>query len=87
MLDSLEPGIRGKCLRYLHSICDHQALVPRSLEIPLCYNPGEIPLYQSVCADMWKGQRDGMEVIAKVLRVYSSSDLRKIKRVGSSWCS
>ena len=32
---------------------------------------------------MWKGQHDGRDVAAKVLRVYIKSDLRRVRRVSS----
>ena len=67
-------------------------MIPRSLVIPLCYNPMEDPL--SYCeyggfGYVWKGKHDGKEVAAKVLRVYSTCDLeevqqvKKVKKVGS----
>ena len=35
-------------------------------------------------ADVWKGQYDGREVASKALRVYQTSDLKKIREVGRS---
>ena len=32
--------------------------------------------------DVWKGQYGGQEVSAKVLRVYLTSDLEQIRKVG-----
>lgn len=57
-------------------------MVPRSLEIPLCYNPAEDPLCHGGFADVWKGRYQDREVAAKVLRVYSRDDPRPIRRVG-----
>ena len=51
--------------------------------IPLCYDPTEIPLCHDEFGDVWKGQRDGMEVAAKVLRVYPMSDTKRTTKVGS----
>jgi len=35
-------------------------------------------------ADVWKGKYHGREVAAKVLRVYSTNDFEKIRKVGDS---
>jgi len=69
-------------VRSLYRICGHQAILPRPLAIPLCYNPAEPALCRGGFADVWKGQYDGQEVSAKVLRVYLTSDLEKIRKVG-----
>lgn len=82
MLDDLTPEVRRKCISYLYNICGHQALLPRSLAIPLCYDPTGYPLCHGGSADVWKGQYCGQEVAAKVLRVYSKNDLERITRVG-----
>lgn len=81
--DGIPPEIRGKCLRNLYAVCGHRALLPRSLEIPLCYNPEENPLRHDEFGDVWKGRYNGKEVAAKVLRVYSTSDFKKTTRVRS----
>jgi hypothetical protein len=67
--------IRRRCLRSIYRICGRQALLPRSLKIPLCYDPKETPLYHGGFADVWKCQYNGQEVVAKVLRVYLRDDL------------
>jgi len=67
----------------LHRICGRKALLPRSLTIPLCYDPEENPLRHDEFGDVWKGQHNGREVAAKVLRVYSTSDFEKTTKVGS----
>lgn len=74
-------------MRYLYSICDRLALLPRSLAIPLPYDPTGHPLCHGVSADVWKGQSQDREVAAKVLRVYSRKDLGEITRVGRWPCS
>ena len=85
-LDSLTPEIRGRCYHYLYTICGRQALLPRSLEIPLCYDPMENPLCRGGFADVWKGQYHGWGVAAKVLRVYPSTDPAQNRRVSFQWC-
>jgi len=66
----------------MRSICNHQALVPRSLAIPLCYDPNTNPVNPSGRVDVWKGRHHGKEVAAKVLRVSIGDDLEEIGRVG-----
>jgi hypothetical protein len=68
-------------VRSLHRICGRQALLPKSLAIPLCYNPTETPLCHGGFADVWKGQYDGREVAVKVLKVYRTSNFEKIRKV------
>ena len=67
-------------------ICSRQALLPRSVQIPLCYNRMDAPLYHGGFAEVWKGEHQGREVAVKVLRVYKTSNLAKITRVGSHSC-
>lgn len=81
-LYSLPPEIRRKCLSYLIRTCGLRALIPSSLQIPLCYDQMEGPLYHGGFLDVWKGQYNGQQVAAKALRVYSMNDLDKIKTVG-----
>jgi hypothetical protein len=79
--DDLEPQIRREYLRSLSRICDRQALIPRSLEIPLCYDPTGNPLF---VVDPWtcgKGQHNGQKVAARVLRIWPGDDTEKIKNV------
>ena len=83
MLDSLGPWLRGKCLTALCRLCSRQALLPRSVQIPLCYNRMDAPLYHGGFAEVWKGEHQGREVAVKVLKVYVTSNLVKITRVGS----
>ena len=41
------------------------------------------PLYHGGFAEVWKGEYQGREVAVKVLKMYKTSDLVKITRVGS----
>ena len=66
----------------VHRICGRQALLPRSMVVPLCYNPMEDPLHHGGFADVWRGQHQGRDVAARVLRVYLNDGFRKIRRVG-----
>ena len=81
-LPDLPPQLRRKWLRALCRVCGHRALLPRSLQIPLCYDRLQVPQYEGGCADVWMGSHQGRRVAAKVLRVYSTSDFGKIRRVG-----
>jgi len=81
MLDRLESLIRKRCLRSLYKICGRQALLPKSLPIPLPYDPTETPQCYGGFADVWKGQHNGLVVAAKALRVYHANDLDRIKKV------
>ena len=74
--------MRGKCLGYLYEICGRQALLPKSMEIPLCYDPMVTPPCRGVFGDMRKSQYRGQEVAAKALRVSQKSDLKQIRKVG-----
>ena len=82
ILDSLPSQIRRKSVRWLHGICGHQALLPRSFGIPLCYDPAGDPLCHGGFADVWMGRYEGRDVAAKVLRVYLKDGFGKAKRVG-----
>jgi len=82
VLDSLPPQIHRKCLCTLYRICGRQALLPKSLEISFCYDPSEPAIYRGGFADVWKGEYNGQEVSAKVLRVYLTGNLEKTRKVG-----
>ena len=69
------------CLRYLCTVCGRHALLPTSLAIPLCYDPTGNPLHHGGHSDVWKGQYQGREVAAKVLRLYSLSDIERTRKV------
>ena len=83
-LDSLPSEIRRRCLRSLYSTCGNEALLPKSLLIPLCYNPSEIPEIPGAFSDVWKSEHNGQEVAAKALRVYKVDDLEWIRKVGGT---
>ena len=76
------PEVRKACVCYLYKICGRLALLPKSLVIPLHYDPTGYPLCHGGSADVWKGHYLDREVAAKVLRVYSRNDLGGITRVG-----
>ncbi|KAF9642010.1 kinase-like protein [Thelephora ganbajun] len=79
-LGTLVPWLRRKCLTALCKICGREALLPRSVQIPLCYNRMDTPLYRGGYADVWKGEHQGREVAVKVLVAYRTSNLDKITR-------
>ncbi|KAF9651098.1 kinase-like protein [Thelephora ganbajun] len=81
-LDSagLGPCIRKKCVKLLSKMCAANALLPRSLQIELCYDPASIPHCRGGFADVWRGECRGREAAVKVLRVYVKSDLPKMTR-------
>ena len=81
-MDSLPSRLRKKCLSVLCRICGREALLPRSLQIPPCYDRLGNALYSGGYADVWMGEHHGRKVAVKVLRVYSTSDLDKIINVG-----
>ena len=80
-LPDLPTRLWGKCLSALCRICSRQAVLPKSLQIPICYNRLGTPLYRGGFADVWKGEYEGCEVAVKVLRVYSTSDIAKVTSV------
>ena len=82
----MTPRLRKKILAALCKICSHHVLIPRSIQIPLCYNRAEDPRYQGGFAEVWKGEHKGIEVAVKVLKVSATSDLKKIRRVGFLFC-
>ena len=84
-MDSLAPAIRKKGLNYLRRVCGRQALLPRSLTIPICYDPTENPLSHGELVDIWKGQYQGQEVAAEVLNLWSWNDPGKVRMVGYRW--
>ena len=65
-------------------MCGRQALLPRSLQIPLCYDRSGDALYSGGYADVWMGEHQGRKVAVKVLRIFSTSNLDKITSVGRS---
>jgi hypothetical protein len=85
VLENLAPEIRRRCLSALYRLCGREALIPKSLELPLCCNLKERPLCHGEFADVWRGSLNGKEVAAKVLRVGMSDDLSKVKKVSFFW--
>jgi len=81
-MNGLAPQIRRKFLHAVYKTCGRQALVPQSLEIPLCYDPNEQPVCHGGFADVWKGKYCGKEVAAKVLRLRRKDELERTRRVG-----
>ena len=65
-------------------MCAAHALLPGSLQIKLCDNPTGDPLYRGGYGDVYKREYEGHEVAVKVLRIYGTSDLRKVTRVSHS---
>ena len=84
MLDSLGPQVRKKSLSTLCKICGRQAFLPRSLQIPLCYDRLKEAQYSGGYADVWMGEHRGRKVAVKVLRINMRSNLDKMTAVGRS---
>ena len=82
--DSLPPEIRRSCIRTSYGICHRNALLPKSLQIELCYDPTESAERLGGFADVWKGKHKGHVVAAKALRVYLTSDLEWTRKVGGA---
>ena len=82
MLDRVAPLLRRKCLRALCKVCSNHALLPRSVQISLRYNRTDAPRYRGGFGEVWKVEHEGRDVAVKVLKVYVTSDLIKITRVG-----
>jgi len=78
----LASHIRKKCVRMLYKACARHALFPRSLRIELCDNPTNLVLFHGGFGDVSKREYQGREVAVKRLRIYATSDLKKIIRVG-----
>ena len=57
-------------------------MIPRSLAIPVCYDPMENPVCRGGFANVWRGQYRDRTVAAKVLRIYLKDDLERMRRVG-----
>jgi len=82
-LDTLPQQIRRRCLRTLYRICGHQALIPTSLAVPLCYDPAATAQCHGGFGDVWKGQHNGQDVAAKALRVSLAADFKPTRKVSS----
>ena len=66
-------------------MCGRQALLPKSLKIPICYKPSDVPLYRGGFADVWKGEHKGRHVAVKVLKVYSTDEIGKVTSVSVAY--
>ncbi|KAF9643880.1 kinase-like protein [Thelephora ganbajun] len=86
MLDGLPQQIYRRCLRYLYRICGHHALLPNSLQIPLCYDPKTTAECGGGFADVWKGKHRDQDVAAKALKVYTSYTTEKFEKIRKTFC-
>lgn len=77
-MPDLSPWARNQCLRPLYRTCGRHALLPKTMEISVCYDRTSDTLYSGGYADVWKGQYHGRDVAVKVIRTYSSSNLEKV---------
>ena len=68
-------------MRSLYKTCAVRSLLPRSLQIEVCYNPSGVALGRGGFSDVWKGKCGDREVAVKVLRIDINSDMQKITRV------
>ena len=80
------PSLRKNYLATLRKICSHYGLIPRSIQIPLCYTRTKDPQFEGRFAKVWKGEHKGMEVAVRVLKAFATSDPVKIERVGFPVC-
>lgn len=80
-MDSLTPQVHRNCLRYLSEICSSQALLPRSMEIQVRYDPTEEPFSRGGLADVWKDQWQGQSVAVRVYRMWSGGKTENIRAV------
>ena len=78
-MDSLKFSIqiRKKGLKAVYKMCGRNKLLPKSLQIPLCYDRRGFPLYTGGFADVWKGEYRGQDVAVKVIRIPSHASLQK----------
>ena len=83
-MDDISPEICRHCLWSSYEICCREALLPKSLQVPLCYDPTETPQCVGVLADVWKGEHNGQVVAAKALRIHikTKDGLEQTRRVG-----
>ena len=81
-MDDLPSDIRRSCLRCSYRLCDREGLLPKSLLIPLCYNPAETPRRYGGFADVWKGEHKDQVVAAKVFRAHGTDDREQLRKVG-----
>lgn len=69
-------------MKMLYKACAHHTLFPRSLRIELCDDPDSLVLFHGGFGDVSKREYQGREVAVKKLRIYDTSDLEKVIRVG-----
>jgi hypothetical protein len=69
-------------MKLLRMMCARHSLVTSSLKIELYDDPPGPPVCRGGFGDVWERQYRGQKVAVKVLKVYASSDLQKIIRVG-----
>ena len=79
--------IRKKGLKVVYRMCGRNRLLPRSLQVPLCYDRQGFPLYAGGFADVWKGEHLGQDVAVKVIRTPSSVDLQSSRKIISVGCA
>ena len=80
-LPDLIPRLQVVCRDALREICGRHALLPRSLQIPLCYDRSDIAWYRGRHADVWKGEHRGRPVAVKIMRRCWAGNLHKVMRV------
>lgn len=80
-MDNLKPAINSQCRRYLRATCGRLGVLPKSLNIPLCYDPTEEPFSRGGLADVWKGQQNGLDVAAEVFKIRPGGDADQIRKV------
>jgi len=81
-LPGLAPWLRRKCLTTLCRICGKLGLLPIPLLIPQCYDRQGTPPAKGGFSEVWKGNHQDRQVAVKVLSIYTSTDLVKVKLVG-----
>jgi len=62
-------------------MCARNSLVPGSLRIGLCADLMGLPQCGGGFGDVYKHKYQGREVAVKILRIYATTDLRKLTRV------
>ena len=75
------PHIRNDCLKSLYGVCAGHSILPSSLRIELGGGITGPALCHGGFGDVWKREYQGQQVAIKVLKMYSSNDLRKVTRV------
>ena len=88
-LDSLKLSmqIRKKGLKAVYKMCGRNKILPKSLQVPLCYDRQGFPLYAGGFADVWKGEHRGRDVAVKVIRTPSCMDLQDSRKIFGVGCA